>query len=110
MKPTGVYESTVVRFWNPCVVQVSSAWEAETLSDPPLAVAVAVTVTVCAGAVGSPARRRIAVQLVPTQGVVLRTTVVEAVAWGPPFRMAVWPSNTWVVDVPAASVSVTETV
>ena len=38
------------------------------------------------------------------------TNVADAVAWAPPLRLTVWPVNTWVVEVPAASVSVTDAV
>ncbi len=34
-------------------------------------------------------------------------TAVVALALGPPFRLIVWPVNTWVVDVPPELVSVT---
>ncbi len=34
-------------------------------------------------------------------------TAVVALALGPPFRLMVWPVNTWVVDVPPELVSVT---
>ena len=34
-------------------------------------------------------------------------TAVVALALGPPFRLMVWPVNTWVVEVPPELVSVT---
>ncbi|MHB1584576.1 MAG: hypothetical protein ACYC0E_12585 [Acidimicrobiales bacterium] len=37
-------------------------------------------------------------------------TDVVAAAEGPPLSDTVWPVNTWVVEVPAESVSVTEAV
>ena len=45
-----------------------------------------------------------------TCGAVLMVSVWLVCALGPPSRIIVWPSKSWLVDVPAVSVSLSVTV